>query len=142
MNENAGEREALELFERACECDTAGLEAEAEPLYRAALATGMLDPYRQVRATLQLASTLRLMGRLQESEAILLRELDSRGEAGGDLHDEARTLLALTWIELGRGAEAAGLLLAVLAPKLSRYNRSMSRQAVRWTKRTWSPPVE
>ena len=142
MDEKAKERDALALFERACECDTAGLEDEAEPLYRAALATGALDDYRRVRATLQLASTLRLLGRLHESEAILLRELDARGEAGGELHDEARTLLALTWIEMGRGEEAAGLLLAVLAPKLSRYNRSMSRQAARWTKRTWGAPVD
>ena len=31
-------------FERACARDTAGIEDGAEPLYRAALASGQLDP--------------------------------------------------------------------------------------------------
>src|SRR4051812_38997216 len=74
----AGERAAddgLALFERACARDTAGVEADAERYYRAALLTRDLDPYRRSRATIQLASTLRILGRLDESEQLLLREL-------------------------------------------------------------------
>jgi hypothetical protein len=56
------------LFERACARDTAGIEDGAEPLYRAALASGALDAFRHARASLQLGSTLRHLGRLDESE--------------------------------------------------------------------------
>jgi hypothetical protein len=48
----AGDRPAddpFALFERACARDTAGLEDAAEPLYRAALASAALDPYRPAR---------------------------------------------------------------------------------------------
>lgn len=126
-------------FERACARDSVGHEAQAERFYRAALATGALDEYRRARATIQLASTLRLLGRLDESECLLQDELD-RHMAPGDpatLHDEARALLALTWLEQERASEAAGLLLATLAPKLARYNRSMARQAARWAPQHW-----
>ncbi|MFX1677660.1 tetratricopeptide repeat protein [Mitsuaria sp. CC2] len=118
--------DARALFERACARDTAGLEAEAETLYRAALDSGRLDPYRRTRAVIQLASTLRWLKRLDESEALLLGELAHHMQPGHDrpLHDEARSILALTYAAQGRGNEAAGLALAVLAPRLSRYNRS------------------
>src|SRR5215216_3641520 len=58
--------DATALFERACARDTAGMEAEAERYYRAALATRRLDDYRRARACIQLASTLRILGRLDE----------------------------------------------------------------------------
>jgi hypothetical protein len=123
--------DALGLFERACARDTAGIENEAEGYYRAALATGKLDGYRSSRATIQLASTLRILGRLEESEQLLIAELDRHMEPGNSraLHDEARATLALTWVALGRGKEAAGLALCALAPYLSRYNRSISANA-------------
>lgn len=131
--------DATALFERASVRDTVGREAEAETLYRAALATSALDEYRRARATIQLASTLRLLGNLDESEQLLTAELERHARQGdpATLHDEARALLALTWLEQGRASEAAGLLLATLAPKLTRYNRSMSRHAARWAPRHW-----
>jgi hypothetical protein len=118
-------------FERACARDTAGLEAEAEPLYRAALASGALDPYRQARAGVQLGSTLRHLGRLDESESLLQAQLDRcRAEGpGAALHDEVRAMLALTWLAQGRAAEAACLALETLAPHLTRYNRSVAANA-------------
>jgi hypothetical protein len=128
------------LFERACARDTAGREVEAEPLYRTALAGDGLDDYRRARATIQLASTLRILGKLEESERLLVAELD-RHLAPGDtreLHDEARATLALTYLEQGRAAEAAGLALSALAPRLSRYNRSMGANAARWARKTWN----
>ena len=119
--------DAAALFERGAARDSTGLESGAEGLYRAALATGRLDPYRNARAVIQLASTLRILGHLEESEKILTTELDRRAQAGGEhvLHDELRAILALTWVAQGRAVEAAGLALCALAPHLTRYNRSM-----------------
>jgi hypothetical protein len=119
------------LFERACARDTAGLEDAAEPFYRAALASGALDPYHHARANIQLASTLRHLNRLDESERLLLAQL-ARCEAegpGAALHDEVRAVLAFTWLAQGRAVEAASLALETLAPHLTRYNRSMAANA-------------
>jgi hypothetical protein len=126
-----GESDAAALFERAAARDSVGLESGAEKLYRAALAAGGLDAYRRARATLQLASTLRILGQLAESERLLVDELERRATAGGEhaLHDELRAILALTYVAQGRGSEAAGLVLLALAPHLTRYNRSMERNA-------------
>jgi hypothetical protein len=123
--------DAAALFERASARDTVGLESGAENFYGAAIATGRLDPYRGARATIQLASTLRILDELDESERLLVTELDRRSKAGGDhaLHDELRATLALTYVAQGRAVEGAGLALLTLAPHLTRYNRSMSRNA-------------
>jgi hypothetical protein len=123
--------DAFALFERACARDTAGFEDGAEPLYRAALASGALDPYRHARASIQLGSTLRHLGRLDESEQLLLAQLERcKAEGpGAALHDEVRAVLAFTWIAQGRTLEAAALALETLAPHLSRYNRSMAANA-------------
>ena len=123
--------DAAALFERASARDTAGLEAEAEPLYRAALSSGTLDPLRRTRATIQLASTLRLLGRLDESEQLLRAELIET-EAAGDAHplrDETRAFLALTLLAKGEATEAAALALTTLAPHLSRYTRAVRSNA-------------
>ena len=139
----AEEREpgdARALFERACARDTGGFEADAEGFYRAALAARGLDGYRSSRASIQLASTLRILGRLQESEAILVAELDRHMEPSHEreLHDEARATLALTYIAQGRAKEAAGLALCALAPRLSRYNRSVAGNAATLLRKTWN----
>ena len=132
----AGERaddDAAALFERAAARDSTGDESGAETLYRAALATGRLDPYRNVRARVQLGSTMRLLGRLDESERLLREELEQRtGPGPFVLHDELRAILALTLIAQGRGAEAAALALTALAPHLTRYQRSVTRCAAEW----------
>ncbi|MEQ1753214.1 MAG: tetratricopeptide repeat protein [Micropepsaceae bacterium] len=117
--------DAPALFERASARDSVGLEAEAEALYRQALSLG-LDHARRARATIQFASTLRLLGRLDESEALLRAELDGGGKA---LRDEVRAFLALTLAANGKAHEAAGHALAALAPHLSRYNRSAANYA-------------
>ena len=134
MDQLASERpvdDAFALFERACARDTAGIEDGAEPLYRAALASGSLDPYRHARASIQLGSTLRHLDRLDESERLLLAQLDRcrAGGAGAVLHDEVRTVLALTWLAQGRAVEAAALALETLAPHLTRYTRSVAANA-------------
>jgi hypothetical protein len=131
--------DARALVERACARDTAGIESDAEKYYRAALASGQLDAYRSSRASIQLASTLRILGRLKESEQLLVAELDRHVEVGGQraLHDEARATLALTYVAQGRAVEAAGLALSALAPYLSRYNRSMAANAAELVAKTW-----
>jgi hypothetical protein len=128
------------LFERACARDTAGFEADAETYYRAALASENLDAYRRSRASIQLGSTLRILGQLDESEKLLVAELDRHMEVGNprELHDEARAILAMTYIAQGRAVEAAGLALLTLAPHLSRYNRSMAANAAELVKKTWN----
>jgi hypothetical protein len=133
--------DGLALFERACARDTAGFEAGAEHYYRAALLAQHLDPYRRSRAVIQLASTLRILGRLAESEQLLLDELERNQDADEEqrpLHDEARAILALTYVAQGRATEAAGLALCTLAPRLSRYNRSILASASSLVKKTWS----
>jgi len=132
--------DAKALFERASARDRAGIESEAERYYRAALATGRLDPYRSSRASIQLASTLRILGQLEESEQLLVAELDRHLEPGNQraLHDEARATLALTYVAQGRTAEAAGLALCALAPYLSRYNRAVSENAAELVAKTWN----
>ena len=123
--------DAAALFERASARDSVGIESGAESLYRAALATERLDSYRDARATIQLASTLRILGQLDESERLLVAELERRERAGGvhSLQDELRATLALTYVAQGRAVEGAGLALLTLAPHLTRYNRSMAGNA-------------
>jgi hypothetical protein len=119
------------LFERACARDSAGIEDGAEPLYRAALASGRLDSLRHARASIQLGSTLRILGQLDESERLLLAQL-ARCQAEGPqaaLYDEVRAVLAFTWVEQGKTLAAAALALEALAPHLTRYNRSMGANA-------------
>ncbi len=129
----AGERAAGDpaaLFERAAARDSTGDENAAAALYREALGTGRLDAMRRARATLQLGSTLRLLGELDDSERLLRSE---RRRADGDpdypLSDELAALLALTRIAQGHPDEAAALALSALVPHLSRYRRSMAANA-------------
>ena len=134
MDALAGERahdDPAALFERACARDTAGIENEAEPLYRAALASGRLDSDRHARASIQLASTLRHLGRFEESERILRAQLERCRAEGPQaaLHDETRAILAFTWLAQGKPVAAACLALETLAPHLSRYNRSTAANA-------------
>ncbi|HSP73302.1 MAG TPA: tetratricopeptide repeat protein, partial [Gaiellaceae bacterium] len=120
-------------FERASARDSAGLETEAEPLYRAALAGG-LDAVRRPRAVIQLASTLRLLGRLDESRELLEAELERAGEPDA-LTDETRAFLALTLLAAGEPERAAALALTALAPHLSRYNRAVEGNAAELAER-------
>ncbi len=137
---NDGNEDAAALFERASVRDRAGLEVEAEHYYRAALASPALDPYRRSRASIQLGSTLRILGQLAESERLLSAELDRHLEPDNPraLHDEARAILALTYVAQGRAVEAAGLALSALSPHLTRYNRSVSGNAARLVTQTWN----
>jgi hypothetical protein len=115
------------LYERASARDSAGRTAEAEPLYRASLLSGRLDAKRRPQATIQLASTLRILGQFNESEALLRAELEQSVRCPSDhaLPDETRAFLSLTLLAQGNSLSAATVALIALAPHLSRYSRSV-----------------
>ncbi|MCF2526881.1 tetratricopeptide repeat protein [Yinghuangia soli] len=117
--------DAVAEFELAGAYDATGYEAEAEAHYRSALGTG-LDSSRRRQATIQLASTLRNLGRAAESVALLRAERD----AGSDeLDDAVAGFLALSLVDSGREREAVGLALSVVAKHLPQYQRSMAAYA-------------
>lgn len=96
-------------FEAACVHDFLGLEAEAVPFYRAALAGDLNSAHRR-QAYLGLGSTLRVLGRYAESGEVLARGLEAFPDA-----NEIRIFLAMTQHNLGRSKDAVELLLRVVA---------------------------
>jgi tetratricopeptide (TPR) repeat protein len=118
-----GDAEAA--FERASAFDSTGHSDRAVPLYREALGLG-LDGTRRRRATIQLASSLRNLGRADESVELLRAELD-RGP--DELGDAVAAFLALALADTGREREALALALGALAPHLPRYQRSLANYA-------------
>ncbi|MFK4064225.1 tetratricopeptide repeat protein [Streptomyces sp. NPDC029674] len=113
------------LFERACAFDSTGHSDRAVPLYQEALERG-LDGYRRRRTAVQLASSLRNVGRAEEGVALLRAELDAPSD---ELDDAVRACLALCLADLGREREGLALVLGALAPHLPRYQRSMANYA-------------
>ena len=112
------------LFERAGARDAAGLEAEAEPLYRAAIANGLAGSER-VQAHIQLASTIRNLGRPAESVELL----DAIEPEAAELRDAVVAFRALALIDLGQAVRAASESLTALAPHLPRYRVSLAAYA-------------
>lgn len=126
----AAERPAgdgIASFERASARDSTGQSDKAIPLYRAALAAG-LTGLRRRRATIQLASSLRTVGEIAESEALLRAELEQPSD---ELDGAVRAFLALALVEAGREREAVSVSLLALSKYLPRYNRSLARYAER-----------
>lgn len=132
LAEELPEGHPVSAFELACANDSTGLPDRAAPLYRAALAGG-LDPYRERRATIQLASTLRNLGELEESVALLraerAKDAAALDEATRGLGDAVDAVLALALTDAGREREAVALAVGALARHLPRYNRSMAAYA-------------
>lgn len=114
------------LHERASARDFAGRESEAEQPYRRALALGLadVDRRRAVEATVQLASTLRLLGRPGEALEVL-------DQAPEDLrpeeHDWLTAFRVLALLDLGRADEAARRGLQALAGHLTQYGAVVGR---------------
>jgi len=118
------EDDAAALFEQASALDYTGREAEAEPFYRRAIAAG-LDRQRQAYAAIQLASTIRNLGRAAEAVEIL------QAEPGGDELDDARAaFLALARHDAGQPAEALAGVLDALAGHMTDYRRAVTEYAV------------
>ena len=113
------------VFERAASLDSTGHSDLAVPLYRQALDRGLTGERRR-RAVIQMSSSLRNLGRPEESVTLLTTELT----AGSDhLDDAVRAFLALALADTGREREAVSLALGALAPHLPRYQRSLANYA-------------
>lgn len=112
-------------FELGSALDSTGHPDRAVERYRRALDLG-LTGIRRRRAVIQMASSLRNLGRPEESVALLTAELDQPSD---ELDDAVRAFLALALTNLGRDREAASLALSALAPHLPRYNRSLAAYA-------------
>ena len=117
---------AIALFHRAGARDSAGLEAEAEPLYRRALLIGLDDDHR-VRATIQLASTLRNLGRVHEVVWMLGDEYANH--PGSPHRDAVAAFYALALATSGESRRATSVALNALIPHLSLYRTSLQRYA-------------
>ena len=115
----------IAAFERAGSYDSTGHADLAVPLYRQALQAGLTGERRR-RAVIQMSSSIRNMGRPEESVALLTAEL----EKGSDhLDDAVRATLALALTDVGREREAVSLVIGALARHLPRYQRSMTNYA-------------
>ncbi|GHG31892.1 tetratricopeptide repeat protein [Streptomyces zaomyceticus] len=124
--------DAPALFEQGAAHDSTGLPEEAVGFYRRALDSG-LTGLRRRRAVIQLASSLRNLGRPDRSVELLTAEravpadrLDAEEIA---LAGAVDAFLALALADTGRDREAASLALGALAPLLPRYNRSLAHYA-------------
>jgi cyanophycin synthetase len=119
--------DARVLYEYAGTHDSAGNEEEAVPLYREALSLGLREPYRH-RAQLQLASTLRNVGRLEEArelvDEVTVRHPDSLGVAA---------FRALVMHDQGDPATLRDLLTVIATTStdddVARYRRSLTAYA-------------
>lgn len=112
----------LALYERASMHDSLGEEAEAVPLYRAAIPG--LDPDRRARATIQLASSLRVLGDPSGAIALL-----STFDATSPLAGAAQAFLALALHDDQKPSAALRTALTALAPHLPAYARSVTAYA-------------
>ena len=116
---------AIGLFERGCALDSTGHSDLAIPLYKAALDAGLVGVRRR-RAVIQMASSLRNIGKAQDAVALLRAELEGEPDA---LTGAVRAFLALALVEVGREREAVGVALTALSEYLPRYNKSLARYA-------------
>ncbi len=129
IEELAAERPAGDpaaAHELASAHDYAGRASSAEPLYRRALHAG-LTGQRRSRALIQLASTLRNLGRATEAVDLLDDEIATT--PGDGLHDARAAFLALALADTGRHEAALSTALAALAPHLPRYQRAVQHYA-------------
>lgn len=113
------------LFERGAAWDSTGHSDRAVPLYRQALDLG-LQGERRRQAVIQMASSLRNLGRAAESVALLTAE---RGVESTNLDDAVSVFLALALTDVGREREAVSIALTALSRHLVRYQRSAANYA-------------
>ncbi|REF31101.1 tetratricopeptide repeat protein [Calidifontibacter indicus] len=117
--------DARVLYEYAGTFDSAGEEEQAVAAYDEALAAGLREPFHR-RALIQKASTLRHLGRLEESQEIL----DDLAAAWPD-NDAIALFRALTMHDRHLDAAALGdvlrrLVLRSTDPEVDRYRRSLT----------------
>jgi tetratricopeptide (TPR) repeat protein len=115
-------------FERACAWDSTGHSDKAVPLYREALERG-LQGMRRRRAVIQMSSSLRNIGRVEEAVMLLTEEAQNPDPDAVVLADAVSATLALCLVDVGREREAVSIAVRALAPHLPRYQRSMANYA-------------
>lgn len=115
--------DAAASFERASLYDMLGEELAAIPHYRDAMNAG-LDLERQGYAAIQLASTLRNVGQLDEA-ITLLEPLQTHERLG----PAARAFLALTLHDLGHRSDALRIVLTDHSHKVPLYGRALGEYA-------------
>ena len=113
---------AAELYARGGEHDSAGREDQAIPLYEQALAAGLTGDLR-ARCLLQLGSSLRNVGRIEEAVTLLQ---DARREFPD--FRPLRAFLALALHSADRDREALRELLETIADE-GEYERSLRAYA-------------
>lgn len=111
------------LFHKACARDSWGHSDQAIPYYREALKRGSLTGENRRRAVIQMASSMRNVGQVQEALDILVAE---REHGSDHLDDALACTMALCLSSLDRDREGLSLVLVALAKHLPRYNRSMT----------------
>jgi tetratricopeptide (TPR) repeat protein len=116
---------AVSAFERGAAQDSTGHSDRAVPLYQEALRLGLTGERRR-RAVIQMASSLRNLGRPEESVAVLTEE---RERASDHLDDAVAGFLALALADVGRERDGLRAALEALAPHLPRYQRSLANYA-------------
>ncbi len=120
--------DARVTFEYAGTFDAAGDEAAAVPLYEEALAGGLREPLRH-RAQVQLASSLRVLGRHEEAAEVIEDAARSHPDSLG-----VAAFRALVRHDAGDPTRALRELLATLAatstdPDVERYRRALTAYA-------------
>ena len=127
-----GDGDAAAAFEAASVRDYVGREAEAEGLYRAALALG-LDDRRRPQAMIQLASTLRGLGRHDEAVDLLQVHLDEHPD--DEWTAPGAAFLALALASRGDERDAASVALVALSRTLPAYAGAVRRYALELRRR-------
>ena len=107
------------LFEWASVHDFLGLEVEAVQIYEQALKSG-LTPLKSQKAVIQLASSLRNIGKA--NEAVVLLETNSFDD---ELGVAAKAFLALAYLDSGNPDKALSLVLGEFYPAEALYGRSI-----------------
>jgi cyanophycin synthetase len=113
------------VFELAGVKDAIGDEQSAIGLYERALASGLREPHRH-RAQLQLASSLRVVGRVVEAQQIIAAVLDARP------HNTAALMLrALVQADLGQERQAVADLIRATLEATTDVDTQSYRRALR-----------
>jgi len=119
------EGDPVALFELGAAYDSTGSPQEAVNLYNSALQAG-LPGLRRRRVQIQMASSLRNLGKPQQAADMLFEELNQPSD---ELDQAVAAFLALALADLGREREALSISLGALSKCLPRYNRSLARYA-------------
>jgi tetratricopeptide (TPR) repeat protein len=119
------EGEPVALFELGAAYDSTGSPREAVDLYNSALRAG-LSGLRRRRVQIQMASSLRNLGKPQQAADMLFEELNQPSD---ELDQAVVAFLALALADLGREREGLSISLGALSKYLPRYNRSLARYA-------------